>query len=179
MLVCILNYCWRSWIRIGASVLRIERCVVLCDGGCYNRNLLPKAVMLPDILFTSFFGPCKVGVQFTHLSSDVSTDRKVTNPVLIPDPRHQVSHSFSQNVRLLKSYMRFSIRPQLIRRSSMRQRASPYSDPIWFEKSLKVAMIHSHWPFVCFCISLAQRSRWGLGRLEVTTSHTVGYTTTQ
>jgi hypothetical protein len=48
MLVCTLNYCWSSWIWVGGSVLRIERCVVLFDGGCYNRNLLPRAVMLPD-----------------------------------------------------------------------------------------------------------------------------------
>ena len=51
-------------------------------------NLLPKTVMLSDILFTRWFGLCKVGVQFMYLLSDVNTDRKVTNPVLIPDPRH-------------------------------------------------------------------------------------------
>ena len=68
--------------------------------------------------------------MFMQLSSYVGTDRKVTNPVSIPDPRHQVSPSFSLNVLLLRSYMRVGIRPQLTQRSSMRQRASPYSDPI-------------------------------------------------
>jgi hypothetical protein len=165
MLVCILNYCLRSWIWMGVSVLRIEGCVVLSDDGCYNRILLPKAVMLPDVLFMRWFGPRKVDVQFIHLSSDVNTDRKDTNPVLIPDPRHQVSPSLLQNVQLLKSYMCFSIRPQLTLRSSIRQRASPYSIPIWLEK---VAMFHSHWLFVCLFVCIygttvlmGPRSPWG------------------